>query len=185
MKKVRYRLFFAGWMLALAGFAVAEQVDPRFPAERPADLPEEWTRWPRARVRQLEAERDQLLKKTSILPQHNPKVLSDHLGYHSLIVEPDSVGSVSPHQIDIKLTWPPWLGSIALVPAFKSAGSGVAAYAFPRRFKIEVLNAKTDEFEVVVNWMEEDFPDPGLYPVFFSEINRSTKHVRITVPQMV
>jgi len=185
MKKVRYRLFFAGWMLVVAGFAGAEPVDPRFPSERIEPLAEEWTRWPRARIRQLEAEQDQLLKKISVLPQHDPQFLSDHLGYHSSIVEPDSVGSVSPHQIDIKLSWAPQLDSIALVPAFKSAAAGVATYAFPRRFKIEVLNEKADEFETVVNWMEEDFPDPGLYPVFFSGINRQVKHVRITIPQMV
>ena len=185
MKKVCFRLIFAGWMLALAGFAVAEQVDPRFPADRPAIPPEEWTRWPRARVRQLEAERDQLLKKTSILPQHNPKALSDHLGYHSLFEEPVSDGSLSPHQIDIEMSWAPYLDSIALIPSFKSTGSGVAAYAFPKRFKIEVLDTKTGDYEIVVNWMDEDFPDPGPYPVFFSEINRPVKRVRITILPMV
>ncbi|MCK4564139.1 MAG: histidine kinase dimerization/phosphoacceptor domain-containing protein, partial [Verrucomicrobia bacterium] len=172
-------------MLALAGFAVAEQVDPRFPADRPAIPPEEWTRWPRARVRQLEAERDQLLKKTSILPQHNPKALSDHLGYHSLFEEPVSDGSLSPHQIDIEMSWAPYLDSIALIPSFKSTGSGVAAYAFPKRFKIEVLDTKTGDYEIAVNWMDEDFPDPGPYPVFFSEINRPVKRVRITILPMV
>ena len=184
MKKVRYRLFFAGWMLALAGFAVAEQVDPRFPSERSSDLPEEWTRWPRARIRQLEAERDQLLKKISVLPQHDPKFLSDHLGYHSLFEDPDPDGSLPPHQIDIKLAWAPTLASIALAPAFNPMESR-GAYAFPKRFKIEVLNAGTGGFETVVDWMEEDFPDPGPYPVFFSGINRATKQVRITVPQEV
>ena len=186
MKKVRYRLFFAGWMLALAGFALAEQVDPRFPSDRPADLPEEWTRWPRARIRQLEAERDQLLEKISVLPQHDPKFQSDHLGYHSLFEDPDPDGSLPPHQIDIKLAWAPTLASIALAPAFNPMESkGEGAYAFPKRFKIEMLNPGTDGFETVVDWMDEDFPYPGPYPVFFSGINRATKHVRITVPQEV
>ncbi len=186
MKRWRHRrLFFAGWMLALAGFAVAEQVDPRFPADRPAVPPEEWTRWPRARVRQLEAERDQLLKKISVLPQHDPQFQSDHLGFHSLFEDPDPDGSLPPHQIDIKLSRPAWIGSIALAPAFNPKESEGVAYAFPKRFKIEVLNAETGEFETVVDWMEENFPDPGPYPVFFAEINRLVKRVRITVPQVV
>jgi signal transduction histidine kinase len=169
-------------MLALAGFAVAEPVDPRFPSDRPADLPEEWTRWPRARIRQLEAERDQLLKKISVLPQHDPKFQSNHLGYHSLFEDPGPDGSLPPHQLDITLL-SSRLDSIALAPAFNPKESG--AYAFPKRFKIEVQNPNTGEFETVVNWMDEDFPDPGPYPVFFSGINQITKQVRITVPKGV
>ena len=185
MKRVRHRrLFFVGWMLALAGFAEAEQVDPRFPAERIESPAEEWPRWPPARIRQLEAERDQLLKKISVLPQHDPKFQSDRLGYHSLVGDPDPGGSLPPHQIDIKLAWDPPLASIALAPAFNPMESK-GAYAFPKRFKIEVLDTETGGFETVADWMEEDFPDPGPYPVFFSGINRATKHVRITVPQGV
>ena len=145
MKRGRHRqLFFAGWMLASAGFAGAEPVDPRFPSERSADLPEEWTRWPRARIQQLEAERDQLLKKISVLPLHDPKLRSDRLGYHSLFEEPGPAGSLPPHQIDFKLSWTPMLNSIALAPAFDPLSPKVA-YAFPKRFRIEVLNGKTDE----------------------------------------
>ncbi len=162
-----------------------EPVDPRFPSEwhaRQAGMPEKkWARWPRTRVRQLEAERKQLLKKISVLPQHNPLILSDRLGHHSLFAEPGSGDSQSPHQIDIKLSRSPQLGSIALAPAFNPTGQEI--YAFPKRFKIEVFNTKTDGFETVVDWLDEDFPNPGPYPVFFAGINSYVQEVRITVPQ--
>ncbi len=186
MKRLQCRrLFFAGWMVALAGFAVAEQVDPRFPSERVKPPAEEWTRWPRARIRHLEAERDQLLKRISVLPQHDPNPMSDHLGYHSLFADSGSDASFSAHQIDFKKVGYVFLDSIALAPAFNPMEFEGGAYAFPKRFKIEVQNSVTSELEVVVNWMDEDFPDPGRYPVFFSEINRSPNLIRITIPQGV
>ena len=48
---------------------------------------------------------------------------------------------------------------------------------------IEIKNEQTGEFDLIVNWMEEDFPDPGPYPVFFSALNQVGRHVRITVPR--
>ncbi len=174
------------------GFSVSQTlrvtpiVDPCFPADRhvrQAVSVEERMRWPRKRIQQLEAERDRLLARISVLPQHDPVFLSTHLGYHSSFEESGSAGSFSPHQIDFKFFWKTEIHSIALAPAFNPRASG--AYAFPKRFKIEVLDNRTGEFVDVVNWMEEDFPAPGPYPVFFSGINRSARQVRITVlPEM-
>lgn len=159
-----------------------EQVDPRFPAEQVTAPPATWSRWPWIRIRQLEARRSQLLEAISILPQHHPVFLSTRLGYHSRFEETDTVDALPPNQIDFKWNWQPLLDSIAFAPAFNPKESG--SYAFPKRFKIEVRLAETNEFETVVNWMEEDFPDPGLYPVFFAGINRQVSQVRITVPQV-
>ncbi len=153
--------------------------DPRFPSDQPADPSKERARWPWTHIRKLEAERDQLLEKISILPQHAPIYPSDRLGYHSLFEEPDADGSFSAHRIDFKLKALNRLDSIALAPAFNPKEPG--AYSFPKRFKIEVRATPTGELETVVNWMEEDFPDPGPYPVFFSKINRVVTQIRITV----
>ncbi len=162
-----------------------EPVDPRFPSEwhaRQARMSEKkWAWWPRLRVRQLEAERKQLRGEISVLPQHNPMTLSDHRGHHSLFAESGSGDLQSLHQIDISLSWSRLLGSIALAPAFNP--TNLEPYAFPKRFKIEVFSTKIGGFETVVDWLDEDFPDPGPYPVFFAGINRHVQAVRITVPQ--
>ena len=184
------------------GLAVAEPVDPRFPEiwhAMQAVSHEEWTRWPRGRVRQLEEDRDRLLKKIAVLPQHKPKVMATHLGYHSLFDEPESEATLPSHQLVAKFVFWPKLDSIALAPAFNQLDPEAGVYAFPKRFKIEVMKAGNSVFDKetgmwvqgketgdwidVVNWMEEDFPNPGPYPVFFSGINREVTEVRMTVPR--
>jgi signal transduction histidine kinase len=35
-----------------------------------------------------------------------------------------------------------------------------------------------------VDWTEEDFPDPGLYPVYFGDIHKRVTQIRLTVPQI-
>lgn len=158
-------------------------VDPRFPSERGATPPEQWARWLPTRIRQLDAERSQLLENISALPQHRPVFLSNRLGYHSRLDEAETDETDPPNRIQFSWEWDPLLDSIALVPAFNPKAA--ETYAFPKRFKIEVRPIDTDVFETVVDWMDEDFPDPGLYPVFFAGIGRRVTQVCITVPQML
>lgn len=182
MKKVIYISILA--VVTLSGHAAA--VDARSPEEwhaRQLTSAEEWSWWPWKRVEQLEAARSQLLKQISVLPQHQPIFQSNRLGFHSSFAVSDSGQTLPPHQIDFELEYANFLDSIALVPAFNPKDH--VSYAFPKRFKIEALSSHTGQFETIANWMEEDFPDPGLYPVFFNrtDLSKHIKQVRITVPQ--
>jgi signal transduction histidine kinase len=185
----------AGWVLAWSGLACAEPVDPRNPAEWRAMQAEgrRLNRWLPDRIRQLEAERDQLLATISTLPQFDPALISDHLGYHSGHV--DQAGEPGRHQLMVHFRYRPFLGAIALVPSINPRDRHGGAYAFPRRFRIEVLTAtgtwsdsedrwvkETLRWVEVANWWEEDFPDPGRYPVFFPANHGRVAKVRITVP---
>lgn len=172
----------AGWLILLAGLATAEPVDPRFPSERIFPSPPERSRWLPTRIEQLTAERDELLAKIAALPQHNPRIRTDYLGFHSLFKRPDSDQALPSDQISIKFPHNPPLHSIAFAPAFNPEKPG--AYAFPKRFKIELQYTTEGEYETAVDWMEDDFPDPGLYPVYFAGIDRRVKQVRITIPQV-
>jgi len=190
------KYFFAGWVLVWAGLSFAEPVDPRNPGEAgtlQVDQETPMKRWLPARIRQLEEELRQLHEKIALSPQHAPKPLPDHLGYHS----PPGNGTDSPHLIEVTFEFDPRLAAIALVPAFVPGGSG--SYAFPKRFKIEVMDRGSGwvggeegqwivppppyQWIEVVNWMEEDFPDPGPYPVFFSIGGTRVNQLRVTVPQ--
>lgn len=175
---------------------LAEPVDPRSPDELRVQqlevqgLP---SRWLPSHIRQLEGEQAVLLEKISRLPQHAPKPLSDHMGYHSVPLETGSDEAFS--QVDVQFEFDPGLGAIALAPAFVPGKPG--SYAFPTRFKIEVLDRGTGwvggtdgkwvvppppyKWVEVVNWMNEDFPDPGPYPVFFSIGNIRVYQLRMTV----
>ena len=182
------QMVFVGWALLWIGVAVAEPVDPRFPSERKVEqemVITKWSWWPPARIQQLSKERDQLLEKISRLPQHDPQFQTEYLGYHSSVEEPGHDGGRELQQLNFQFLWSIKLGSIALAPAFRPLDLEKGIYAFPKRFKIEVRNEETEDFEVVVDWTEQDYPNPGPYPAFFSDIDRLVKHVRISVPLQV
>ena len=157
--------------------------------------------WLPTRIRLLDEERELLLEKITALPQHKPRPLSDRLGYHSVPVEgADDAGASS--QIDVLFDFYSKLDSIALVPAFVTGDSKLESYAFPKRFKIEVLesrgkwmggdeaeggrwveNRELAEWVEVANWLDKDFPDPGPYPVFFAATGKQIYQMRMTIPR--
>ena len=94
-------------------------------------------RWLPNRIRQLEAERDQLLSTISTLPQFAPSLVSDRLGYHSGYADLD--GEPGSHQLTVHFKYRPRLAAIALVPAINPRDRHGDSYAFPPRFKIEML----------------------------------------------
>ena len=201
MRFIKYTALIAALLVALIAFgdalvedslsvrsteAESQLVDARNPEEwrmlQDAIPVERWSRWPWVRIQELETEQRQLMEKIRVLPQHKLLPLSDHVGYHSPFVVPNEGEPIELHQINFRWFWAPRLDSIALAPAFDPKGSEI--YAFPKRFKIEVFNVQTQQFETVVDWMQQDFPDPGPYPVFFADIDRFVTEVRITVPQL-
>lgn len=187
------------WLLATRAVAQKTPVDPPYPLEKhqqaenqldvsALSLPH--------RIRNLEQERRELLEKIARLPHHAPRALSDHLGYHSLPWK-DSRREGKINTIEVQFDFDPGLGAIAMVPALVPGESG--GYAFPKRFKMEVLDrggkwvgGKGGRWEVppppyswkeIVNWMEDDFPDPGPYPVFFTIQERvRINRLRLTMP---
>jgi len=184
-----------GTALAAVG---AEQVDPCNPAERELLLPAEDAapnRWLPARIRQLEDKRAALLDRISDLPYHAPRALSDHIGYHGRPQANGEPADGAVSRIDVQFMTNPRLGAIALAPALVPGREG--NYAFPRRFKIDVMDREvvwvdgpngkqaqpqpSYEWKEVVNWMDEDFPDPGTYPAFFFIGDTGCHQVRLTL----
>ena len=177
-------------------FAVGEPVDPRNPDEwRTMQAAEhrELPGWLPNRIRQLKAERSDLLEKIEQLSQHAPVRLPERLGYHSIpLDEAESAAGASNQVIEVQLNLDPRLGAIAFAPALVPGEEG--SYAFLKRFKIEVLDRKPYrkkqqwivpappyEWVEAVNWMDEDFPDPGPYPVFFAMEELRAHRLRLTV----
>jgi signal transduction histidine kinase len=154
-----------------------------------------------SRINRLKAERDELKHQIAQLPQHHPKPLSERLGYHSVPVAERFRNKGGMQHIDVKFAFYSMLDSIALMPAIFNGDAGVESYAFPKRFKIDVLekrgrwisgkdgeeghwdeNRDKAEWIEVVNWMDMDFPDPGPYPVFFECDGQQVYQIRITFP---
>lgn len=183
-------------VLPLIGGAAA--VDPCSPSERDhlqQDVTIQQKRWLPARIRQLENEERLLDEQISALPQHSPKPMPNHMGYHTLPIEQGKGNGTATNTIEVAFAYDPHLGAVALVPALLPGEAG--SYAFPRRFKIEVLDRGARwigdsagayyippppyEWTEVVNWMDEDFPDPGPYPVFFRIEETQVHEFRMTI----
>ncbi|WP_448248954.1 sensor histidine kinase [Thalassotalea agariperforans] len=172
-------------LLFATGISAGEIVDPRNLKEQQVLLSKaelNLSNWPVARIRQLEERRDRLIKEISQLPRHCPIISDNHLGYHSSLNFDNGMEVSDVHQIDFVFERAHYVESIALVPAFNPLKPYGGSYAFPKRFKIEVETHDGAGFEELVNWLEQDFPNPGSYPAFFNNIDKSFHKLRIIVP---
>lgn len=184
--RLRFRLVAVFFLALGSGLGVALAVTPKNPEElKEREETEDsgrspWLWW---RIDELETERKQLASKRSRMPLFSPAVQDNSLGYHSAFEPAESEEKELPHTIRFSFPRRQFVQSIALAPAASPMGAADEAYAFPRRFRIEVRDSNSTEFETVVNWMDRDFPDPGAYPVFFSEVELWASEVRLTVPK--
>ncbi len=174
-------------LLGVCHLAPAESVDPRSPEEwrgrHDAEKPRASSWWPPTHIAELEGERAGLIDRISVLPEHKLIFRSDRMGFHSRFDLALAEEGALNHWIEVRLArGSEMLDAIALMPAFNPEKPDGSTYAFPKRFKIEVKGERGGKFEEIVNWMDEDFPDPGPYPVFFSEIKTRMQSLRITVP---
>ena len=75
---------------------------------------------------------------------------------------------------------------VALVPAYYSDHSANSSYGFPKRFKIEAFSHSSPDTPIIIaDWTQEDFPDPGLYPVLFSTRKIAVNTILLTVTKGV
>lgn len=82
--------------------------------------------------------------------------------------------------MEITLKQPAQADTIALVPPLaKGANAVVAGYGFPVRFKIEIFDEQ-DRGQVIMDRTQEDFPNPGCFPVLARFDPRPVKRVRFT-----
>lgn len=199
MKSPAHRFLMVAACLVATVSHAGEFSDARNPEEwwlRPDPERRSLSRWPKHRILQLEAERAGLLEQLQALPRHNPAALPDRLGYHSLIVD-HADSSAAERWIEVR--WVDYysrLYAVAFAPAYNSMDPQAGTYAFPKRFSIEALVMPADErhpltlpkrtgpdkWVTLVNWLNEDCPDPGYYPLYFSVPDILIKKLRMTVP---
>jgi hypothetical protein len=109
-------------------------------AEKEAQGEKKW--FPPARIHQLRTEREGLRQTISLLPQHKPEPLTGRLGYHSVLSREVVKSTDEFLTIEILFSFYSRLDSIAMRPVLLNGTSGVETYAFPERFRIEVLEAR-------------------------------------------
>jgi signal transduction histidine kinase len=121
-----------------------------------------------ARLKQVDAQIEQETQAlTSLAPLQVGKQF-DTFGYHS-----DYIPAVSgvPDEplwtLDFNAGVHPTVGCV-MVPALDQRSSDLKGYAFPKRFRICSLDERGRRDRVYVDWTAQDFPDPGMRPVYFA-----------------
>ncbi len=128
-------------------------------------------------VRRIDLRLDELNGKLSGLPVSRRLMQSVRAGYHSRLFK---VGD-EPGWAMIDLERVQTIDLIALIPAnVDSQLYSGSAYGFPARFTVEILDEQEQNSQVVADHTEQDFPNPGSYPVLIKTPGMKGRYIRVT-----
>jgi len=129
----------------------------------------------------IATERRQLQEKLATLPPAPAPHVTQRLGWHSLYsASPEAV-----EWIELNLGRAERLDAVVLIAPAPLAGGQPVGYGFPRRFRVELLGDDEDATRTVIaDHTGEDFPNPGLLPVFIPTGGRPAQRVRITATRL-
>jgi signal transduction histidine kinase len=122
-----------------------------------------------ARLKQVDEQIKQETNALGALAPLEPSKQFDTFGYHSdyvPVVEGIPDKPLWTLDLDASIQNRKILG-LVLVPAKDQRAAELKGYAFPKRFRIHTINGRGENIELLADWTERDFPDPGLRPVLF------------------
>ncbi|MFC7338851.1 sensor histidine kinase [Haloferula chungangensis] len=121
-----------------------------------------------ARLGEIEEEIDEETRVLAALAPLQVGIQFDEFGYHSdYIPAVDGISAEPLWTLDFGAGLFP-TQAMVLVPALDQRSSDLRGYAFPKRFRIRSVDEQGVAGGVLVDWTTQDFPDPGLRPVYFS-----------------
>ena len=145
--------------------------DPRFPQELPAEVavPSPGVFGLSASIRELNQRIVLAEQALSELPPLQVTFLNDTYGYHSdFLPALDEIPSKPRWVLEFDVWALVGDAGLVLVPSHDRRSNKPQGYAFPKRFRIYAVGEHPDSGEeLLVDWTEQDFPDPGLRPVVF------------------
>jgi signal transduction histidine kinase len=136
-----------------------------------------------ARLKQVEQELAQEAQALKILAPLQAGMQFDQFGYHSDYVPVvEGVPNQPLWTLDFSAGVHPTLGFV-MVPALDQSSPELKGYAFPKRFRICSIDEQGRSDKVYVDWTAQDFPDPGMRPVYFgfSAADASISQLRLEV----
>lgn len=150
------------------------------PAEslEPQSLGEKIARLFAGEIRAADRRLAEIKRELELLPELYQGPRGSRFGFHS---EPIRIQFEQQHvQIDLGDALP--IDAVVLMPVvLPSLGSAGRGYGFPLRFKIEVSDTTNkDDFRLVIDQSNDDFENPGRYPVRFATPGVNGRYVRIT-----
>jgi hypothetical protein len=123
----------------------------------------------KSRLKQVEQEIEAQTKVLDALASFQAEVQFDRFGYHSdylPAVERVPDNPLWTLEFDAGITRQTF--GLVLVPAIDQQSSDLKGYAFPKRFRICSFDKNGQVDKVLVDWTTQDFPDPGMRPVYFA-----------------
>jgi signal transduction histidine kinase len=130
----------------------------------------------------LENEAHAMRSELRTLPPAPERETTARLGYHSGYrgmqdtVEWVEMDLGQNHEID---------AIVLIATPTDSGGAADAGYGFPLRFRVEISGDGNDAERVVVaDHTSEDFPNPGVLPVYLPTSGLSARHLRITATRL-
>ncbi len=138
--------------------------------------------WLSPALRQIAKEESELQQKLTKLPAAPVPHLTGRLGFHSGYS--NSADTVEWVQLDLRNTEA--LDAVVIVPAATDIGdTPTSGYGFPVRFRVELLNDKDDGTrELIADYTQEDFANPGALPIFLTTQGHHARYVRITATRL-
>lgn len=165
----------------LLAVAITGQTTTIAQSERPHD-PDSYSdriaRFFSPKIRAADRRLAEIEERINSLPELYRGPRGSRYGFHSERIQDQE----TPHflQIDMGQAWP--IDSVILVPVeLPIRGDEGEGYGFPKRFKIEGSADKefADPF-ILVDHTEEDFENPGRYPLLFPIEGKEVRVLRLT-----
>lgn len=133
-------------------------------------------------MRRLDTEEQTLHEELRDLPPVPAREITGRLGHHSGYV--DTQDTVE--WVELNLRESHLLDAVVLV-ATPSDGDGEsqAGYGFPLRFRVDVAGEEDDAKRVIIaDHTQEDFPNPGVLPVYLQVPGLRARRVRVTATRL-
>ena len=116
-------------------------------------------------VERLDAEMEKLQLALEGLPEIRNSLQLDGYGFHSSYLPIlESVPEEPRWVVELELEMHSGFSEAYLVPAADRRVPGMPGYGFPKRFRMISVDPE-GERHVLADWREQEYPDPGRYPV--------------------
>lgn len=121
-----------------------------------------------------------LAQLADLPPAPEPQV-TQRLGWHSEYAS----SADKTEWVELNLGQAQALDAVVLIPPPPTGATVGAGYGFPKRFYIELLQEGEDNQRVILaDYTAQDFPNPGLLPVFVRAKGQKAQKVRITATRL-
>lgn len=131
--------------------------------------------------RQIEGERGALQQELQRLPAAPAPQPTQRLGWHTEYRSSQN----SAEWVDLNLERAERIDSVVLIAPPPSGGAAEPGYGFPVRFQVElILEGEETQRTIIADHTGEDFPNPGLLPVFLPAGGRMAQKVRVTATRL-